>query len=87
MAKKSQDTAVGTLVLTLKNAPALHQDSSCYSSHSSLKFEAEGEGGAASGSFMTRMTYDAIEELRSYKAMKDFLLSKSGTKVFTKEEN
>ena len=65
----------------LRKAPPLRQDPSCYSSHS-LKTEPEGDaGGAASGFFMARKTADALEELRSYKEMKDLLLSKSSTHV------
>ncbi|KAE9464680.1 hypothetical protein C3L33_03438, partial [Rhododendron williamsianum] len=78
---KSQDAAVGALVHMLRTAPPLRQDSSCYSSHSS-KTELEGEVGAiSSGFFLPRKTSDALEELRSYKDMKDLLLSKSGTHV------
>lgn len=74
---KSQDAAVGALVHMLRTAPPLRQDSSCYSSQSS-KTELEGEVGAIS-SGLPRKTSDALEELRSYKDMKDLLLSKSGT--------
>lgn len=82
---KSQDAAVGALVHMLRTAPPLQQDSSCYSSHSS-KTELEGEVGAiSSGFFFPRKTSDALEELRSYKEMKDLLLSKSGTQVVRKE--
>lgn len=83
--RKSQDAAVGILVNMLRKAPPLRQDSSCYSSHS-LKTETEGEAGTASGFFIPRKTADALEELRSYREMKDLLLSKSGTHVATREE-
>ena len=83
-AKKSQDAAVGALVHMLRTAPPLCQDSSCYSSRSS-KTELEGEVGAASGFFVPRKTSDALEELRGYKEMQDFLLSKSRTRVVVKE--
>ncbi|KAL5568078.1 hypothetical protein UlMin_024653 [Ulmus minor] len=83
MGRKSQDAAVGVLVHMLRSAPPLRQDSSCYSS---LKAEPEGGITTASGFFMPRKTADALEELRSYREMKDLLLSKSGTRVIAKEE-
>ncbi|XP_062119910.1 autophagy-related protein 13a isoform X3 [Humulus lupulus] len=86
MVRKSQshDAAVGVLVHMLRNAPPLRQDSSCYSTNS---FKAEPDGGitTASGFFMPRKAADALEELRSYREMKDLLLSKSGTRVVSKE--
>ncbi|OMO97735.1 Peptidase C78, ubiquitin modifier-specific peptidase 1/ 2 [Corchorus olitorius] len=82
--KKSQDAAVGILVHMLRTAPPLRQDSSCYSTHS-LRNEYEGGVGTASGFFMPRKTADALEELRSYREMKDLLLSKSG-RVIRKED-
>ncbi|RVW60956.1 Autophagy-related protein 13a [Vitis vinifera] len=85
MTGKSPDAAVGVLVNMLRRAPPLRQDPSCCSSHS-LKTEPEGEAGAASEFFMARKTADALEELRSYKEMKDLLLSKSGAHVVTREE-
>ncbi|CAL1411887.1 unnamed protein product [Linum trigynum] len=86
MGRKSQDAAVGVLVHMLRTAPPLRQDSSCYSSRS-LRAEVENDGVAttASGFFMPRRTSDALEELRSYREMKDLLLSKSGTRVLTRE--
>lgn len=83
--KKSQDAAVGVLVQMLRTAPPLRQDPSCYSSHS-LRTDLDEGVATASGFFMPRKTADALEELRSYREMKDLLLSKSGTRVFTKEE-
>lgn len=83
--KKSQDAAVGVLVHMLRTAPPLRQDSSCYSSHS-LKTEPEGGMATASGFFMPRKTVDALDELRSFREMKDLLLSKSGARVVSKEE-
>ena len=85
MAKKSQDAAVGVLVRMLRTAPPLCQDSSCYSSHS-LKPELEGGVATASGFFMPRKTADALEELRSYKEMRDLLLSKSGNRILKNDE-
>ncbi|XWS48680.1 hypothetical protein CRYUN_Cryun13aG0097100 [Craigia yunnanensis] len=83
--KKSQDAAVGILVHMLRTAPPLRQDPSCYSTHS-LRTEYEGGVGTASGFFMPRKTADALEELKSYREMKDLLLSRSGTRVVRKEE-
>jgi autophagy-related protein 13 len=83
--RKSHDAAVGVLVQVLRTAPPLRQDSSCYSSHS-MKTELEGGMATASGFFMPRKTADALEELRSYREMKDLLLSKSGNRVVSKEE-
>ncbi|KAI3867949.1 hypothetical protein MKW92_011042 [Papaver armeniacum] len=78
--RKSQDAAIGVLVHTLKTAPPLRQDQSCYSSQSS-KNELDGEvSTAASGFFVPRKTSDALEELRSYRDMKDLLLSQSGNR-------
>ncbi|KAK7275915.1 hypothetical protein RIF29_17041 [Crotalaria pallida] len=85
MGKKSQDAAVGVLVRMLRAAPPLRQDSSCYSSHS-LKTELDAGAATASGFFMPRKTADALEELRSYKEMRDLLLSKSGNRVLYKDE-
>ncbi|XWS61455.1 hypothetical protein CRYUN_Cryun07bG0127300 [Craigia yunnanensis] len=83
--KKSQDAAVGILVHMLRTAPPLRQDPSCYSTHS-LRTEYEGGVDTASVFFMPRKTADALEELKSYREMKDLLLSKSGTRVVRKEE-
>lgn len=85
MGKKSQDAAVGVLVHMLRTAPPLRQDSSCYSSQT-LKTNLDREVATASGFFMPRKAVDALEELRSYKEMKDLLLSKSGSTVISKEE-
>ncbi|KAM7268564.1 hypothetical protein ACFE04_010730 [Oxalis oulophora] len=83
--RKSQDAAVGVLVHMLRTAPPLRPDSSCYSSHS-LKPEVEQGVATASGFFMARQTADALEELKSYREMKGLLLSKSGTRVISKDE-
>lgn len=83
--RKSQDAAVGVLVHMLRTAPPLRQDSSCYSSHS-LKAELDGGVATASGFFMPRKTTDALEELRSYREMRDLLLSKSGTRILKRDE-
>ncbi|XP_058084797.1 autophagy-related protein 13a [Magnolia sinica] len=76
-ARQSQDAAVGILVHMLRTAPPLRQDS--YSSQLS-KSEFDGEV-SASASFMSRKASDALEELRSYREMKDLLLSQSGTQL------
>lgn len=69
----------------LLTAPPLRQDPSCYSSQS-MRTDVEEGIGIASGFFMPRKTGDALEELRSYREMKDLLLSKSGTRAVSKEE-
>ncbi|GAA0164509.1 hypothetical protein LIER_20123 [Lithospermum erythrorhizon] len=74
--KKSQDTAVAALVHLLRTAPPLRQDSSSFSSQDNKSELKEGEF-AASRFFAPQKTSDALEELRSYKEMKDLLLSKS----------
>ncbi|KAF7830826.1 autophagy-related protein 13a [Senna tora] len=85
LGRKSQDAAVGVLVHMLRTAPPLRQDPSCYSSHS-LKTEINGVVTTASGVFLPRKTADALEELRSYKEMRDLLLSKSGIGFMSKDE-
>lgn len=70
----------------LRTAPPLRQDSSIYSTHSLRPEDPEGGVGTASGFFMPRKTADALEELRSYREMRDLLLSKSGTRVLSREE-
>ncbi|XP_068651257.1 autophagy-related protein 13a-like isoform X2 [Aristolochia californica] len=73
--RTSQDAAVGILVHMLRTAPPLRQDHS-YLSQSS-KSELDGQVGQ-SGFFLSRKTLDAMEELRSYREMKEMLLSQSG---------
>ncbi|KAJ4832488.1 hypothetical protein Tsubulata_000036 [Turnera subulata] len=63
-----------------RTAAPLRQDPSCYSSNS-LRTDLEDGVATASGFFMPRKTADALEELRSYREMKDLLLSKSGNRV------
>ncbi|KAK1326218.1 hypothetical protein QJS10_CPA01g00469 [Acorus calamus] len=77
-ARKSQDAAVGVLVHMLRTAPPLRQDHS-YSSQSS-RSEFEGDVGSSSF-FVPRKASDALEELRSYREMKEMLLSQSGTQL------
>lgn len=86
LCKKSQDAAVGVLVHMLRTAPPLREDSSCYSSHSLKPAELDRGVATASGFFMPRKTADALEELRSYKEMRDLLLSKSGNRILNKDE-
>lgn len=83
--RKSQDAAVGVLVHMLRTAPPLRQDSSCYSSPS-LKTEFEEGVATASGFFLPRKAADALEELKSYREMRDLLLSRSGNRVMKKSE-
>ncbi|KAJ6792024.1 autophagy-related protein 13a-like [Iris pallida] len=71
---KSQDAAIGALVHMLKTAPPLRQDHS-YSSQSS-RSEANCEVGNSS-LFKSQKSSDALEELRSYREIKDILLSRS----------
>lgn len=85
LGRKSHDAAVGVLVHMLRTAPPLHQDPN-YHSSDSLKTEIDGGIATASGVFVPRKTTDALEELRSYKEMRDLLLSKSGIGVMSKNE-
>ncbi|OAY68188.1 Autophagy-related protein 13 [Ananas comosus] len=71
---RSQDAAVGVLVHMLRTAPPLRDQS--YSSQSS-KSELNGDSGVTSSFFMSRKTSDALEELQTYKEMKEILLSQS----------
>ena len=73
-AHKSQDAAVGALVHMLRTAAPLRQDQS-YSSQSS-RSEVNGEVGNSSF-FTSRKTSDALEELKTYREMKENLLSQS----------
>lgn len=82
---KSQDAAVGTLIQMLRTAPPLRQDSSCYSA-CSVKNDLEGEIGTSSGVSAPRKISDAMEDLRSYKELKDLLLSKSATQSVSKAD-
>ncbi|KAK4351059.1 hypothetical protein RND71_030372 [Anisodus tanguticus] len=83
--RKSQDAAVGALVHLLRTAPPLRQDSSCYTLHS-IKTELEGELSTASAFFISRKASDALEELKTYKDLKDLLLSKSATRQSVRVE-
>lgn len=70
----SQDAAVGALVHMLRTAAPLRQDQS-YSSQSS-RSDVTGEVGNSSF-FVARKTSDALEELKSYREMKEIILSQS----------
>lgn len=72
---KSQDTAVGSLVHLLRTARPLRD-----SSYSSQTSGAESNTVASTSSVMSRMTSDALEELQSYKAIRERLLSGSRAK-------
>jgi len=85
LGRKSQDAAVGALVRMLRTAPPLRQDSSFYSSHSQ-SIQQQGNFGTATGFFMPRKAADALEELKSYREMKDLLLSRSGNQVVSRED-
>ncbi|ESQ48021.1 hypothetical protein EUTSA_v10020300mg [Eutrema salsugineum] len=86
--KKSQDAAVGALVSMLKKAPPLRQDVSersipeiCWNNNNNKPAQAHEIAAAsitASGlALASKTTADALEELRSYKEMKNVLLSQS----------
>ncbi|CAN4100645.1 unnamed protein product [Withania somnifera] len=74
--RKSQDAAVGALVHMLRNAPPLHQDSSCYPIHS-VKAQVEGDTVTASQLYVRRKASDALEEFKAYIQLKDMLLPKN----------
>lgn len=83
--RKSQDAAVGALVQMLRSAPPLRQDASMYSPYSVSTEQGRGQNeslstvsAASSGFFLGRKASDALEELRSFREMKEMLLSKSG---------
>lgn len=75
--RQSQDAAVGVLVQMLRTAPPLRQDQSYSSQSSRSEFNDE----VSASGFFSRKTSDALEELRSYREMKDLLLSQSGTQL------
>ncbi|KAJ4893974.1 Autophagy-related protein 13 [Raphanus sativus] len=86
--KKSQDAAVGALVNMLKKAPPLRQDVSesvipelCWNNNENKPGGGQEIATAsmtASGiALAAKTTADALEELRSYKEMKNVLLSQS----------
>lgn len=69
---KSQDAAVGSLVHLLRTARPLRE-----SSYSSQTSRAESNVAASTSSVMSRRTSDALEELQSFKEMRERLLSRS----------
>ncbi|KMT09210.1 hypothetical protein BVRB_6g133120 [Beta vulgaris subsp. vulgaris] len=88
--RKSQDAAVGALVLMLKKAPPLRQDSltvsktvSCHNNEEPVlkpDDDQQSQKGAcrsmlSSSLAMSRTTADALEELRSYKELKELLVT------------
>ncbi|CAO2821425.1 unnamed protein product [Amaranthus hypochondriacus] len=85
LGRKSQDAAVGALVHMLRTAPPLRQDSSIYSAHSQSTHQ--GNFGTASEFLMSRKASDALEELKSYREMKDLLLSKSKDQAVNNDED
>uniref|UniRef100_A0A0A9CYF3 Uncharacterized protein n=1 Tax=Arundo donax TaxID=35708 RepID=A0A0A9CYF3_ARUDO len=72
---KSQDAQVGSLVNLLKTARPLRDPS--YSSQTS---RAESSEVASASSVMSRRTSDALEELQSFKEIRERLLSRSSAK-------
>lgn len=80
----SQGAAVGMLVHMLRTAPPLRQDQSYSSRAAGSGLDREGGGGGGGGGgassfYAARRAADALEELRSYKEIKDMLLSRSGS--------
>lgn len=73
---KSQDAAVGYLVHLLKSARPLRDSN--YSSHAS---RAESIEAGSTSSFMSRRTSDALEELESFKEIKENLLARSRSRL------
>jgi autophagy-related protein 13 len=69
---KSQDAAVGYLVHLLKSARPLRD-----SSYSSRTSKAESIEVGSTSSFMSRRTSDALEELESFKEIRENLLARS----------
>ncbi|XP_020583117.1 autophagy-related protein 13a [Phalaenopsis equestris] len=80
---RSQDAAVGALVHMLRTAPSLRQDQSL--SSQSTKSEVNSEA-STSSFFLSRKKSDALEELRSYRDMKETLLSKSRSQMLDSQE-
>ncbi|PKU66959.1 hypothetical protein MA16_Dca017279 [Dendrobium catenatum] len=81
---RSQDAAVGVLVHMLRTAPTLRQDHSLSSQSSKSDLNSE----ASTSSFLSsRKKSDALEELRSYRDMKEIILSKSRSKILDSEKH
>lgn len=84
--KKSQDAAVGALVRMLKKAPPLRQESSipeiCWNNNNKPEQAQEIAVASITASGLalaSKTTADALEELRSYKEMKNHLLLSQST--------
>uniref|UniRef100_A0A7N0T8R7 Autophagy-related protein 13 N-terminal domain-containing protein n=1 Tax=Kalanchoe fedtschenkoi TaxID=63787 RepID=A0A7N0T8R7_KALFE len=75
--QKSQDAAVGTLVRILKKAPPLRQDMSKSLNASGTLTVPSVSSTISPSTIPTKTTSDALEELQSYREMKDLLLNKS----------
>ena len=73
---KSQDAAVGYLVHLLKSARPLRDSS--YSTHTSRAESVEAE---STSSVMSRRTSDALEELESFREIKENLLARSRSRL------
>jgi autophagy-related protein 13 len=73
---KSQDAAVGYLVHLLKSARPLRDSS--YSTHTS---RGESVEAGSTSSFMSRRTSDALEELDSFREIKENLLARSRSRL------
>ncbi|KAL6911718.1 hypothetical protein ACP4OV_000523 [Aristida adscensionis] len=73
---KSQDAAVGYLVHLLKSARPLRDPS--FSSYTS---KAESTEAGSTSSFMSRRTSDALEELESFKEIRENLLARSRSRL------
>jgi len=73
---KSQDAAVGYLVHLLKSARPLRDSS--YSTHTSRAESIEAE---STSSVMSRRTSDALEELESFREIKENLLARSRSRL------
>ncbi|XP_054796281.1 autophagy-related protein 13a-like [Prosopis cineraria] len=86
MGRKSQDAAIGALLCKLRAAPPLPQDPSCVPSQS-LKTETEEDIATGAGVFGRRKMADALEELRSYRKIRDHLLSESEIGGMSKYED
>ena len=80
MARKSQGASVGELVVLLKSAMPLHHGTVAPQPHGRAPAEI---GGAASSSSVLRSktTFEALEELRTYREMKELLLKQGGIAI------
>ncbi|CAM8912411.1 unnamed protein product [Rhodiola kirilowii] len=81
--RQSQDAAVGTLVRILKKAPPLRQDLSQSQAASNALSLPNVSSTISPSIIQSKTTSDALEELQSYRVIKDLLLNKSDK--FSKE--